>query len=88
MIAETYWLNEHCVRHPRISGGVVVMLRYLNAWLRSQKKGECSLDEFKSMLERDGLRVIDVEGTLLVAGLGLKDDWKFYLDTFKWDAKR
>jgi hypothetical protein len=71
------WVREHCVRHPRISGGVVVMLRHLNDFLRKGNYPPCSLDEFRALLGHNSLRVIEVRGTLLVAGMGLKEDWRW-----------
>jgi hypothetical protein len=68
------WLKANCVRHPDISGGVVVLLRYMNASLAKQHHKGCSLDQFKSLLERKGLKVVEVSGTLLVLGAGLKWD--------------
>jgi hypothetical protein len=69
------WLGKNCVRHPRISGGVVVLLRYLNAWLSNQRQHECSLAEFESILKDKGLHIVIVSGTLLVPGMGLAEDW-------------
>lgn len=74
MIGVTFWLSRHCGRHPRVSGGVVVLLRHLNAWLRGQGLRECSRDEFKNILADAGLSVIEVAGVLFVPGLGLAED--------------
>jgi hypothetical protein len=77
MISATFWLSKNCVRHPRISGGVAVLLRHLNAWLRQQGLGDCQLDELKDILKDGGLPVVEVAGTLLVPGLGLLEDLQF-----------
>ena len=76
MIAATFWLSKNCVRHPRISGGVVVLLRHLNTSLHEQGHRGCRLDEFTAILTDGGLRVIEVAGALLVPGLGLAEDLK------------
>lgn len=68
------WLGKNCVRHPRMSGGVVVLLRHLNRWQLARNRRTYSLGEFKKALESDGLHVIEVCGILLVPGLGLKED--------------
>jgi hypothetical protein len=76
VIAATYWLSQNCIRNPRISGGVVVLLRHMNVWLRGQGQPECSLEELTGVLEDKGFRVIEVAGTLLVPGMGLAEDWR------------
>jgi hypothetical protein len=70
------WVRDNCERHPRIAGGVVVILRHMNAWLTEHGHRTYSLDDFKSALEKNGLPVIEVAGTLLVPGLGFKEDCK------------
>jgi hypothetical protein len=77
--AAMFWLNKNCVRHPRISGGVAVLLRYLNEWLREHGQDQCSHDEFVTLLEAQQLEVIAVSGISLVVGFGLKHDWDFIL---------
>lgn len=72
------WIAGECVRHPRIWGGVVVLRRRFNAWLRKRKQEPCDLEGFTGLLEDEGLRVIEVCGTKLVPGLGLKSDLEFY----------
>jgi hypothetical protein len=83
-IAPNFWLNENCVRHPRISGGVAVMLRHMNTWLRKQRQEQCDLDEFVALLKGERLPVVEVAGVLLVSGLGLKEDVNF----IHWYGKR
>lgn len=68
------WLNKNCVRHPRISGGVVVLLRNFNRSQLAQHGRTYSLGEFKKFLEENGLQVIKEAGTLLVPGLALAED--------------
>jgi hypothetical protein len=68
------WLRQHCVRHPRISGGAVVLLRYINMWLRKNKQRPCSFREFEAVLAGEGLKIVAVNGTLLIPGMGLKVD--------------
>lgn len=72
------WIAEECVRHWRISGGVAVLRRRFNAWLWKRRQEPCELDDFTDLLEDEGLKVIEVSGTLLVPGLGLESDLNFY----------
>jgi hypothetical protein len=74
MIGATYWLSQNCVRHSRISGGVVVLLRRMNVWLREQHQSECELSELIVILSERHLPVREVAGVLLVPGLALKQD--------------
>jgi hypothetical protein len=79
VIGASFWLHQNCARHPSISGGVVVLLRYLNAWLAERKQGSCTLEEFEIVLADVNLSIVNVAGTLLVPGLGLKEDVKYLM---------
>jgi hypothetical protein len=70
-----FWIVRRCVRDPRISGGVRVLLRDFNRWLARSGERKCELAEFKSLLPGERLYVIEVAATLLVPGLGLAEDW-------------
>jgi hypothetical protein len=72
-----FWLAENCVSHPRMSSGVVVILRYLNKWLAAKSQTELGLEDFVSLLRDKGYEVKEVAGTLLVCGLGSAKDWKW-----------
>ena len=72
------WLMERCVRHPRLSGGVVVLLKDYNRWLERHNQDHCEMAEFRELLGDEGVTVIEVFGTPLAEGLGFQKDWDYY----------
>jgi hypothetical protein len=78
MTPAEYWLRKNCVRRSTISGGVVVLLRRMNQDLKREKEREYSLPEFRDLLKEQGFALITIAGTLLVPGIGLREDWDFY----------
>jgi hypothetical protein len=66
------WIAERCVRQPRISGGLAALCKDFNRWRHKHRLDECGAEEFRQLFDDD---VIEVEGVLLVPGLGLKIDW-------------
>jgi hypothetical protein len=72
------WMKERCVRHTRMTGGVKVMLKHYNRWRSDHRQERCDLETFRALLEAEGLKVVEVWGTLLVLGCGPKSDWDGY----------
>lgn len=74
------WLKERCVRHKAISGGVALLLRDYNRCLKRHKLKLCGLDEFAALLENEGIKMIDVQNTLMTPGLGFRNDFEVYYE--------
>ena len=68
------WIEDRCVRHSRISGGVNALWRDYRRWLEGRELASCTLGQFCELLEQDGTSVMEVAGTVLVPGLGLEED--------------
>jgi hypothetical protein len=69
------WMtSKTCVRHSRITGGVAVLLRHLNEFMRRNRQMPLTLGEFVALLRQENLEVREVAGTLMVVGFGRRED--------------
>ena len=68
------WLAQSCAEHPRCSGGLNVLHRAYSDWELAHDGVPCPRDVFIVLLMERKFRLIDVQGTALVAGLGLCQD--------------
>jgi hypothetical protein len=68
------WLDSACAFHPRVFGGVAALHDAYCEWEIASGDVPCNQDTFERLLAELGFLMGEVEGTLLVSGLALRDD--------------
>jgi hypothetical protein len=68
------WLDSQCALHQRAFGGLVCLHLAFCEWEQARGGVPCTRETFAALLEELGFLVGEIEETLLVSGLILKDD--------------
>lgn len=68
------WLDSQCMQHQRAFGGLVIMHVAFCEWDQARCGVPCTRDTFAALLADMGYLIGEIEGTLLVSGLILKED--------------
>jgi hypothetical protein len=72
------WLDSQCALQQRAFGGLVSLHLAFCEWEQARDGVPCKLETFAALLTELGFLIGEIEGTLLVSGLILKDDAEIY----------
>ena len=75
------WLDSQCALHQRAFGGLVSLHIAFCEWEHAQGGVPCTRETFAALLAELDFLMGEIEGTLLVSGLILKDDAAAYTDS-------
>ena len=68
------WSNSACARSPRCFGGVACLHIAYCEWEVRQGGVPCTRETFERLLTERGFLTGEIQGTLLVSGLALRED--------------
>jgi hypothetical protein len=68
------WLDSQCALHQRAFGGLVGLHLAFCEWEQARVGVPCTRETFARLLAELGFLMGEIEGTLLVSGLIIKED--------------
>jgi hypothetical protein len=72
------WLNAQCVVGPRFFGGLASLHLGFCEWEQARDGVPCTRETFSALLTEESFLIGEIEGTLLVSGLVVKNDAAIY----------